>query len=169
MSSFKNISVDRISENKRTIEVKGYLQDVVTSLTPEYKRMDVAFEIEGDEVSMVTYPGLIGQIVTNLIMNALRHGFHGRRQGKIRMEIMDEGEQLRIRFHDDGRGIPPEHRERIFDPFFTTKLGSGGSGLGLSIVYNAVVQKLKGWIRLVQADVGTTFDIMIPKGDTSDA
>ncbi len=169
MSSFKNISIDRISEKKRTFEVKAYLQEVVTSLTPEYKGMDVSFAITGDEVSMETYPGLIGQVFTNLVMNALRHGFENRQRGSIEVRTTDEGDHLRLLFHDDGGGIAPEYHDRIFDPFFTTKMGKGGSGLGLSIVYNAVVQKLKGSIQLVQADMGTTLVIRIPKEDVSDA
>ena len=54
-------------------------------------------------------------------------------------------------------------RERIFEPFFTTRRGSGGSGLGLHIVYNLVTATLKGFIRCFsKTGVGTRFEIMIP-------
>ena len=64
---------------------------------------------------------------------------------------------------DDGRGIPRDIRSRIFDPFFTTRRGSGGSGLGLHVVYNLVTGRLGGDITLLESDTpGTAFRIRFP-------
>ncbi|XLM19966.1 ATP-binding protein, partial [Chromobacterium piscinae] len=64
---------------------------------------------------------------------------------------------------DNGKGISPENLGRIFDPFFTTRRGSGGSGLGLNIVYNIVRQRLGGNIE-VHSEVGqgTRFKLEMP-------
>ena len=73
------------------------------------------------------------------------------------------GDQVQINFADDGKGIPQENLPKIFDPFFTTRRGSGGSGLGLNIVFNMVTRKLRGRITCssVQGE-GTVFKVEIP-------
>jgi signal transduction histidine kinase len=64
---------------------------------------------------------------------------------------------------DDGRGINSDSIEKIFEPFYTTKRGSGGSGLGLSIIYNLITQRLKGDIRCESVmGKGTVFSIVLP-------
>jgi signal transduction histidine kinase len=69
-----------------------------------------------------------------------------------------------IRYSDTGRGIPEKHRSRIFEPFFTTRRGSGGTGLGLHIVYNIVTQRLGGTITLNSAEGrGAAFILRIPQ------
>ncbi len=73
-------------------------------------------------------------------------------------------------YRDDGRGIPPEHRDKVFDPFFTTKRGTGGSGLGMHIVYNLVTQMLGGTIQLnSKAAQGVEFVIRFPSAVQKEA
>ncbi len=74
-----------------------------------------------------------------------------------------QGEELLIDYSDNGRGIPPEILPRIFDPFVTSKRGQGGSGLGTHIIYNLVVQLLRGRINCVsEPDNGAQFHIRLP-------
>ena len=70
---------------------------------------------------------------------------------------------VRIVFEDDGVGVPQENMSRIFDPFFTTKRDEGGSGLGLSIIYNIVTTLLNGSIQ-VESEIGkgTRFTLDLP-------
>ncbi|MGL4369722.1 MAG: ATP-binding protein, partial [Spirochaetota bacterium] len=66
---------------------------------------------------------------------------------------------------DNGIGISEENISKIFNPFFTTRRGSGGSGLGLNIVYNIVTQTLRGSIECgSEPGKGTTFTIIFPTG-----
>jgi signal transduction histidine kinase len=103
---------------------------------------------------MDAYPGPFGQVLTNLINNALLHAFEGRSRGRMLLtaQLARPG-WVELRFSDNGRGISAEHLHRIFEPFFTTKLGQGGSGLGLSISYN-IVKSLFGGEILVEAAPG---------------
>lgn len=72
---------------------------------------------------------------------------------------------LTLTYSDDGRGMEPEVLRRVFEPFFTTARSKGGSGLGLSIVYNLVTQTLGGAISCESAPGrGATFTVTVPLG-----
>jgi signal transduction histidine kinase len=117
------------------------------------------------DLELDSYPGPLGQVVTNLVNNALLHGFEGRTTGSVVLSAGSDDEGwVELKVWDDGNGIPAANLNRIFDPFFTTKLGAGGSGLGLNITHNIVTGVLGGRIR-VQSElgVGTTFILNFPK------
>jgi signal transduction histidine kinase len=66
-------------------------------------------------------------------------------------------------FADDGKGMSEEVRRRAFEPFFTTRRGTGGTGLGLHLVYNLVTQVLRGTVACKSAPgQGTQFTIRLP-------
>jgi signal transduction histidine kinase len=165
IQSFKQVAVDQTSDSKRVINLKHYLEGVITSLEPKWKTTSHRVEIECDErIELETYPGAIAQIITNFITNSLMHGFEGfTEEGVMKIEVEREGSNIIMKYSDNGRGIPPEVLPRIFDPFFTTKQAQGGTGLGMHIVYNLVTQKLAGTI-LVENQVGggVRFIIQIP-------
>jgi CheY-like chemotaxis protein len=72
------------------------------------------------------------------------------------------GEYTVLSVCDDGLGISPDDLERIFEPFYTKKvMGSSGSGLGLSVVWN-VMQDHKGYIDVTTGKSGTTFELYFP-------
>ncbi len=99
---------------------------------------------------------LVGALL-NLSVNALQAGGQGTH---LRVVAAMEGAQtLAIEFSDDGPGIPAEIRDRVFEPFFTTR--PGGNGLGLSFVRSTLAAH-RGSIRLVEAEVGTTFVLKLP-------
>jgi signal transduction histidine kinase len=113
---------------------------------------------------MDSYPGPLGQVLTNLLTNALIHGFEGCSKGLIEIsgEPGDEG-QVCLTVADDGAGIPAELLDRVFDPFVTSKLGRGGTGLGLHIVWNTVTVVLGGSISVDSVPgQGTRFRIILP-------
>ncbi|MDZ7915236.1 MAG: ATP-binding protein [Rhodococcus sp. (in: high G+C Gram-positive bacteria)] len=106
----------------------------------------------------------LGQVLTNMVNNALFHGFEGRENGTITIAAaVLADDRVRLTVRDDGVGIPADHLGRVFDPFFTTKLGRGGSGLGLNITYNLVHDRLGGTVQ-VQSEVGqgTCFSLLLP-------
>ena len=162
--SFKQVAVDRSTEERRIFGLRAYLEQVLLSLRNQLKKTALVVELEcAPELEIDSYPGVWSQIVTNLVLNALQHAFDPGQAGRIGLRAVVEAERLRFIFSDDGKGIAPEHLGRIFEPFFTTYRQKGGSGLGLSIVYNLVTQTMGGTIHVASAPgQGTTFSISIP-------
>jgi signal transduction histidine kinase len=113
---------------------------------------------------MDSFPGPYGQVLTNLIFNAVTHGFTARPGGQMLIKARRLGlDQVEITFADDGSGMPEDVRRRVFDPFFTTRRAQGSTGLGLYIVHNLVTQQLGGRITLASAPgKGTTICMTLP-------
>jgi predicted ATPase/signal transduction histidine kinase len=164
IQSFKLIAVDQSSEERRSFELESYVAEVLLNLRPQLKRTKINVQIQcADNIVLDSYPGLISQIVTNLVMNSLIHAYDPDDNGKILIAISQRQERLIFEYSDDGKGIHPDSIGKIFDPFYTTKRGQGGSGLGLHIVYNIVTQNLQGSITCEsQVGVGTKFVVQIP-------
>ncbi len=163
--SFKQVAVDQTSEARRDFQLNEYLHEIITSLRPRFKRSRIDVEIACEEdLLMDSYPGALSQVITNLVVNAQVHGFDENAEGKIRISAQRQPSgHILLQVNDNGRGIPTENLGKIFQPFFTTRRSSGGSGLGLHIVYNIVRQRLGGTIEVVsQAGHGTTFAIELP-------
>ena len=166
VQSFKQVSVDQSTEQQREFNLKSYLEDVIRSLYPKFKRRDIDINIDCDEeLQLNSYPGVFAQIFTNLVLNSITHGFkEEKKKGVIDILVKQEDEQLNIEYKDNGEGIPQEILPKIFDPFFTTDQ-SKGTGLGLNIVYNLVTQKLKGSIKCDSEEgKGVVFRIVVPVG-----
>ena len=164
IQSFKQIAVDQSSDVQVDFYVKQHLDKLITSLRPSYKTLPIKINLLGDDETQITsYPGSLNQVVTNLIVNSIKHGLSDCVQGEINIIVNLANEQLSIIVEDTGCGIPDDIKNKVFDPFFTTKRGSGGTGLGLNIVYNIVKQKLKGEISLENNQPqGTRFIIKFP-------
>ena len=164
IQSFKQVAVDQTSDVRRPFNLAVYLDEIVTSLSPNLRKAAATVEVScAPDIEMNSYPGALAQVVTNLIMNAVTHAFENQRGGKIGIQAeRGVGGKIKILFHDNGKGMPPDVLARIFDPFFTTKRGWGGTGLGMHIVYNLVTQQLGGGIvaQSVEGE-GTTFALEI--------
>ncbi|MBE9092856.1 ATP-binding sensor histidine kinase [Tychonema sp. LEGE 07203] len=162
--SFKEVAVDQSSELKRTFNVKNYLEEILTSLTAKLRQTKHKIEIRCDEnIVLDSYPGVLCQIVTNLVLNSLIHAYDAEDEGILAFDFKLEGDRLIFEYADNGKGITPENLSKIFEPFFTTKRGKGGTGLGLHIIYNLVTQKLKGTVTCEsQRNKGTRFMIEFP-------
>lgn len=149
VSSFKQVAVDQTSSQRRSFNLAEMVAEVVTTLRPTIRKTPYLIEQSiPDDIVMESFPGPLGQVVTNLINNSIIHGFDGREAGRIRIdaEKCEGNASVLLKVCDDGKGIPPDVLPRIFDPFFTTRLGQGGSGLGLNIVHNMVFSILGGRI-----------------------
>ncbi|HJV96818.1 MAG TPA: HAMP domain-containing sensor histidine kinase, partial [Albitalea sp.] len=165
IQSFKRVAVDQSSEERRRFKVRQYVEDVLLSLEPKVKRSKARVQLTCDEaLEADSYPGAFAQIITNLLVNALVHGFGNDREGLVCIAIDSVGSDLAIEFSDNGAGIPAAVIGKIFDPFFTTKRGHGGSGLGLHLVFNLVTQTLRGTIQCESREGhGATFRVTIPR------
>lgn len=159
------MAVDQASAQRRRFDLRLVVEEVATTLAPMLKKTPFKLELElADNVVMDSYPGSIGQVITNLVTNSLAHAFEGREAGSMRLKTRRRGlHGVELVFTDDGVGIPEDDMKRVFDPFFTTKLGRGGSGLGLHIVYNLVTRVLGGRIEASsQTGSGTRFQVSLP-------
>lgn len=164
--SFKQVAVDQTSAQRRTFRLDEAVDEILLALQPTLKTRPLTLSREIDaEIWLDSYPGPLGQIITNLINNAITHGFAGREGGHIRIIGKRlSSEQVQLCLCDDGNGIPPEHLNRVFDPFFTTRLGQGGSGLGMNIVHSLATQVLGGQIRIDSTPgAGTCVTIDLPQ------
>ena len=166
IQSFKQVAVDQTSAQRRDFELGEVVHEMVVSLRPSFARQPWRIEVEVPEsgLRLHSYPGALGQALGNLIQNAVVHGFDGREHGTVRITAGrgDDG-WVWLRVDDDGRGIAAEHIGRIFDPFMTTRMGRGGTGLGLHISYNAVVNLLGGTLTVHSTEgQGASFEMRLP-------
>ncbi len=165
ISSFKRVAVDQSSDVRRVFDLKTVVQEVCISLEPMFRNKGFHLEVDIPAgIEMDGFPGPLGQVVTNLVSNAVQHGFEGRDHGVMRvMAQASDGNAVLITFSDDGVGMSAETQKRVFDPFFTTKLGKGGSGLGMHILYNIVTSVLEGQVDVQSAPgAGMTVRIVLP-------
>jgi signal transduction histidine kinase len=162
--SFKQVAVDQSSEALREFNIKEYIHEVLVSLHNKTKKTKHHITLEvPSKLNTENYPGAFSQIITNLVMNSLVHGYNQGDEGNILIKIDKIDDDLVLIYKDDGKGISKENIKKIYDPFFTTNRENGGSGLGMNIIYNIVKQKLKGDIICnSQLGHGVEFKIIIP-------
>ncbi len=165
VSSFKQVAVDQTSAKRRVFDLHETLDEVLSTLKVLVKHRPVTLRVEIDAgLRMDSYPGPLGQVVTNLFSNALEHAFAPGTPGTLTLHARaGEAGRVVLDFADDGRGIDAADLPKIFDPFFTTRLGQGGSGLGLHIVHNIVTGVLGGRIAVdSRPGAGTRFTLDLP-------
>lgn len=163
IGSFKMISADQSSNDSRSIDIGDYLENIVRGLEPNLKKSKVVIEMDLErDVEIVTIPGAVYQVMVNLIMNSAVHAYE-EEGGRIVVKMSQAENSVEISVEDFGQGISEENQKHIFEPFFTTRRGTGGTGLGLNIAYNAIKQRLKGNITLVsELGKGTKISITLP-------
>ena len=164
IQSFKKVAADHSSEELRCFPIVPYIREVISSLVHLTRDGGVNVEIEGDEQLVIfSYPGVFSQMVAHFLSNAVHHAFEGRQGGNILIRVEYSDGELTLRFKDNGLGMSPEICKKVFDPFFTTKRGRGGTGLGLHIIYNSVVQRLGGKLCcLSEENAGSEFIVNCP-------
>ena len=165
ISSFKQVAVDRTSEHRRIFNLRQVLKDILATLHIRIHHAGHAVTLDVPaEIRMDSYPGSLGQVITNLIENAILHAFEKGQAGMMTIKVTQpDPQRVLLQFSDNGAGIPEENLNRVFDPFFTTKLGQGGSGLGLNICYNIVTSVMHGQLTVKSTvGAGTTFILDCP-------
>ncbi len=165
VASFKQVAIDQSSERRRRFALHELVWDICETMRAGMRQPEWTLDCSlVPDLQMDSYPGPLGQVISNLVQNAFLHGLRENTAGRVHvgMRRIDEN-NLELTVSDDGRGIEPEIIGRIFDPFFTTRLGQGGSGLGLSIVYRLVTNLLGGRISVESSPgQGSCFTIYLP-------
>ena len=163
--SFKQVAVDQTSEQRRNFDLRAVIEDNLSAMVPILKKTQVKVSnLVPEGIACNSYPGPMGQIFTNIIQNALLHGFGESGTGNLTIQVINNKNEVIVSVQDDGLGMSQNVMSHIFDPFFTTKLGRGGSGLGLSISHRIATSVLGGNLTVESVlGKGSTFYITLPK------
>jgi signal transduction histidine kinase len=166
IQSFKQVATDRNYSNQRVFDLGDLTEQVIRSLRPGLTDQRVALRVDCQSgLTMNSYPGPYGQVLTNLFLNSITHAFPDGTEGTVSVEVRALGEEhVEIRFSDTGCGMGLDIRRKAFDPFFTTRRDQGCTGLGLHIVHTIVTNCLGGRVDLdSEPDGGTEIRIMLPR------
>jgi signal transduction histidine kinase len=165
VQSFKQVAVDRSHADRRPFDLRESTDQIVASLRPVLKKSQITLSVDVPPgISMDSYPGSYGQVLTNLFLNSVVHAFPDGRAGSVVVEARQIRDDVDIFVSDDGVGMSDEIQRRAFDPFFTTRRGEGGTGLGLHIIFNLVTQQLGGRLAFEsRPGWGTRFRITLPR------
>ena len=165
VQSFKQVAVDRSHADRRPFDLRESTDQIVASLRPVLKKSQITLTVDVPPgLTMDSYPGSYGQVLTNLFLNSVVHAFPDGRPGSVLVEARRVRDDVDIFVSDDGVGMSEEIQRRAFDPFFTTRRGEGGTGLGLHIIFNLVTQQLGGRLAFEsRLGWGTRFRITLPR------
>lgn len=164
--NFKQVSVDRSSDGRRSFNLRHTLDELTQSLKLLWKPRPIELQVEcPDDIELDSFPGALGQVLTNLAQNAVLHAFADLPGGRMKISVRGlDAARIELRFSDDGQGIAGADLGRVFEPFFTTRRHEGGTGLGLHIVHNLVTAKLGGSIAVQSTrGQGTDFILTLPR------
>jgi PAS domain S-box-containing protein len=159
------------AREKTATDLNRAIQSTITVASNEWKYVaEMEMDLDTNLPSVHCSPAEFNQVVLNIVVNAAHAigdvvGDGGKGKGKITVKTRPDGEWALIEISDSGCGMPPHIQQRIFDPFFTTKEVGKGTGQGLAIAHNVIVDKHGGTIKVVSAPgKGTTFIIRLPIG-----
>lgn len=169
IKSFKRMAIDRASDQLVSCDINKIVDDLFFSLSPRFKatRIDVQKHLDVT-LLLMSRPGIISQIIENLILNAIEHAFAEGESGVIQVRAVNLGKDIVcITVADNGKGIDSSLIDNLFDPFVTTGRKDGHTGLGLYMVHQWVTKILQGRMHLVQNkhlpdEMTTQFEILLP-------
>jgi C4-dicarboxylate-specific signal transduction histidine kinase len=167
VQSFKRVAVDQSSEAPRNANLNQLLADIVSSLSPLLRKPGASVDLRVPrDIALRIDAGALGQIITNLLQNACLHAFDGIvTPAVITIDVAQRDGAVIMVVADNGSGMTDEVAMRAWEPFFTTRRGDGGSGLGMHIVHNLVVERFKGRIELQTAPgAGCRYTVWLPFG-----
>ncbi len=166
VNRLKQLANDQATESPRHFKLHETVADTLKVMDSQLRELPYKIRLELDaSIEMNSYPGAISLILTNLITNAIRHAFDGRKEGVVTIRTaMHDTNTVNLSIADDGNGIPASQIERVFHPFFSTKFGQGGSGLGLYVAYNKAKKILGGKLTVTsELHHGARFMLEMPR------
>lgn len=165
VSAIKEFSHPGVEDNA-PIDVNKAIETTATVTKNQWKYVaELQLNLAENLPPAFGNPGDFNQVVVNLLVNAVDAIADAKAGalGTISVSTLTKGDRLILLVEDDGCGIPPDVKAKIFDPFFTTKDVGKGTGQGLAITYNIIVNKMGGEIAVASLPgQGTTFTISLP-------
>ena len=157
-------------EEAKLVDINKAIENTIMVTRNEWKyAADLETNLDPDLPLVHCFPGGLNQVLLNIIINAghaIAEKGGEEDRGKITVSTRQDGKFVEIRVADTGCGIPRENLTKVFDPFFTTKEVGKGTGQGLAIVHDIVVEKHNGTIDIdSEVGVGTTFIVRLPVDD----
>lgn len=171
VKSFKAIATDKSSAFVSRFNLGALLQDVVRSLQPETRKKVAQVELFcPDNLEVSSDAGAITQILSNLIINSLKHGFaepssDDDNRIKVSVALLEDkseqqGGEIELVYQDSGVGISDQNRSKVFEAFFTTQSEEGGTGIGLPVARELAQKRLRGKLELMESDSGACFRLL---------
>ncbi len=154
-------------EETRAVDINKAIENTVTVARNEWKYVaDLEMNLAPDLPFVRCFPGGINQVLLNILVNAahaIAEVEPSGQRGSITVDTGFDDEFVEIRISDSGCGIPKENLTKVFDPFFTTKEVGKGTGQGLAIVHDIIVDKHGGTVDIESEEgKGTTFILRLP-------
>lgn len=163
-------------QEKFGVDLNNAVSSTITISRNRWKYVaDIELDLDPDLPTLRCVPAELNQVLLNLIVNAAdaiieKLGEDPDAKGKILVRTRQEDSDVVIEIADTGCGIPADIRNRIFDPFFTTKDVGKGTGQGLALCYNIIVNRHHGMIKVdSEPGKGTQFTVRLPQNSTGGA
>jgi len=169
--SIKNQTRDIGKKERIRFDAVANIREALLLLGHSLRKANCSVRIESspDSIALVGPPGRLGQVVTNLVTNAI-DAMAPVGGGTIELSLFKHANEVTLTVTDRGHGIPEEIRERIWDPLFTTKPYGQGTGLGLTIVRDIITGDFGGSVELdPRVDGGASFRVVLPIGAEEDS
>jgi len=165
VQNFKQLAGDRMHQELRNFNLRDLVLSLFNSTLVKIRKEVPELNISiPEDIVLISYPGILGQVLENVIQNALIHGYKDVLPGKIDISAEEKPGKVSIKIQDYGHGMDKATLEKIFDPFFTTRRGNGGLGLGLYLVHQFVSEDLGGTLRVESLEnKGTIFSLSLAK------
>lgn len=162
VEEFKALNVSfELDKPATEIRLTHFLQDKMSPLDT-YLGKHIEFKVSGDDITIISYPTILVDVLKTLVINSYEHGFINQENGVVCIDVIKRESTVDIVYQDNGVGINDEILTEIFTPFYTTNLGGDHLGLGLNVVFNAVQHNLKGDICAKPCEHGARFVISLP-------
>ena len=166
IQSFKQVDVDRNYSDQRTFDLGALTEQLAVGLRSGLRNQNLTLNVTCQpNLTINSYPGPYGQLLTNLFLNSVTHAFPDGSKGTIDIKVQAAGnDAVDVLFSDDGCGMSLDVRRKAFDPFFTTRRDRGSTGLGLHIVHAIVTNYLGGRLHLdSEPGKGTKIRLVLPR------
>ncbi|SMC50088.1 sensor histidine kinase [Sporomusa malonica] len=169
VKDFRKSAAGQQAQQRQTFSIKAQVKQVLLALKPRLTQAGHQIQLNcGADLRISGFPNLLSQVIANLVLNSLFHGYDQGEQGSIVLNIFKEDNMVVFEYSDDGKGMNEDTLAHIFEPHFTTNREHGSTGLGLSIVKEIITAKCGGTIVCHSTEgKGVIFTIRLPIGELS--
>jgi signal transduction histidine kinase len=165
VTSFRDLASRRIAERHETVSLDALVRETIDLFryATTAGGLDIRYAGPEGQDRWDGYPGLLSRVLLNLLSNAERYAYPGAQGGRVDVSLAKSEGGYVITVTDHGAGMTAEQEARIFEPFYTTGRDRGGTGLGMAVVRDLVVNRLDGAIAIDSEPArGTTIEVRLP-------